>query len=165
MISLRRRQFVLASAAALAQLGLPRAAFPQSQLAKPGAVPAVDSLLIRVLTDSSYDTPRPTTSKWVKVTRAPTNSRTDYRKALHNEWGLALNLESRIGADTRNLLLDFGYTPNALVNASEPSTPHSIRSVRSLLRRTESAFSQVAGGSSPQSACASSSRGFPRPCL
>jgi 7,8-dihydropterin-6-yl-methyl-4-(beta-D-ribofuranosyl)aminobenzene 5'-phosphate synthase len=118
-ISLRRRQFVLASTAALAQLALPRTGRTQSQPAKPGAMPTVDTVIVRVLTDSSYDTPRPAPSKWVKITRAPVNSRTDYRKALHNEWGLSLNLESRIGADTRNLLLDFGYTPNALTNNME----------------------------------------------
>jgi 7,8-dihydropterin-6-yl-methyl-4-(beta-D-ribofuranosyl)aminobenzene 5'-phosphate synthase len=118
-ISLRRRQFVLASTAALAQLGLVRLASAQSQQATPGTVPTVDSLTIRVITDSSYDTPRAESSKWVKVTRAPTNSRTDFRKALHNEWGLSLGLESRIGPDTRNLLLDFGYTSTALLNNME----------------------------------------------
>jgi 7,8-dihydropterin-6-yl-methyl-4-(beta-D-ribofuranosyl)aminobenzene 5'-phosphate synthase len=35
---------------------------------------------------------------------------------LHNEWGLALALESRAGDQTRNLLLDFGYTVEALLN-------------------------------------------------
>ena len=118
-ISLRRRQFVLAATGALAQFGLPRVPLAQSQLVKPGSIPTVDSLTIRVLTDSSYDTPRPATNKWVKVTRIPTSSRTDFRKALHNEWGLSLALESRIGPETRYLLLDFGYTPNALVNNME----------------------------------------------
>jgi 7,8-dihydropterin-6-yl-methyl-4-(beta-D-ribofuranosyl)aminobenzene 5'-phosphate synthase len=58
-------------------------------------------------------------SKLVKVRRAPTNSRTDFKKSLHNEWGLALALESKMGADTRNLMLDFGYTPEALMNNME----------------------------------------------
>src|SRR5262245_34446620 len=118
-ISLRRRQFVLASTAALVQLGLARVAPAQSPLAGPSSVPTVDSLTIKVLVDSSYDTPQPTASKWVKVTRAPTNSRTDYRKSLHNQWGLSLGLESRIGSDTRHMLLDFGYTADALVNNME----------------------------------------------
>jgi hypothetical protein len=81
-ISLRRRQFVLAATGALAQFGLPRAPFAQSQIVKPGSVPTVDSLTIKVITDSGYDTPRPINNKWIKVTRAPTNSRTDFRKAL-----------------------------------------------------------------------------------
>ena len=118
-ISLRRRQFVLAATGALAQFGLPRAPFAQSQIVKPGSVPTVDSLTIRVITDSSYDTPRPESNKSVKVTRTPFISRADYRKALHNEWGLSMALESRIGSETRNLMLDFGYTANALLNNME----------------------------------------------
>jgi 7,8-dihydropterin-6-yl-methyl-4-(beta-D-ribofuranosyl)aminobenzene 5'-phosphate synthase len=118
-ISLRRRQIVLASTAALVQPGLAGLAAAQPQPAKLKSVPTVDSLTIRVITDSSYDTPRPAANKFVKVSRIPTNSRTDFRKALHNEWGLSLGLESRIGADTRHLLLDFGYTSNALLNNME----------------------------------------------
>lgn len=117
MHQITRRQFVIVSAAVLAQFGLARSSFSESL--KPGSVPTVDALSIKVLIDSSYDTPRPGTSKWVKVKRTPFISSTDYRKALHNEWGLALALESRIGGDTRNLMLDFGYTPQALLNNME----------------------------------------------
>jgi 7,8-dihydropterin-6-yl-methyl-4-(beta-D-ribofuranosyl)aminobenzene 5'-phosphate synthase len=117
MQKVTRRQFVLASAALVAQLSLARSAF--AEFLRPEAVPTVDSLGIKVLTDSSYDTPRPGTSKWVKVKRTPFISTSDYRKALHNEWGLALALESRMGADTRNLMLDYGYTPDALLNNME----------------------------------------------
>ncbi len=119
-INLRRRQFVLASTAtAFVPFGLTRTAAAQSQLATLGSVPTVDSLKISVLIDSSYDTPRPPASKWVKVTRTLMNSRTDFRQALHNQWGLSLGLESRIGSDTRYLLLDFGYTSAALLNNME----------------------------------------------
>jgi 7,8-dihydropterin-6-yl-methyl-4-(beta-D-ribofuranosyl)aminobenzene 5'-phosphate synthase len=110
----QRRQFILGSAALVAQIGLTRPSF--ADLLKTGAVPTVDSLSVKVLTDSSYDTPKPGTSKWVKVKRTAFISSADFRKALHNEWGLALALESRIGADTRNLMLDYGYTPEALLN-------------------------------------------------
>ena len=117
MQNLTRRRFVLGSAAMIAQFGLARGAV--AEFLKAGAVPTVDSLSVKVLTDSSYDTPRPGTNKWVKVKRTPFISTTDYRKALHNEWGLALALESRIGQDRRNLLLDYGYTPAALLNNME----------------------------------------------
>ena len=113
-INLNRRQFVLGSAAVIAQMSLAQHA--NAQTPKLGNVPTVDSLTVRVITDSSYDTPRPGSSRWVKIRRTPTGSPADYRKTLHNEWGLSLALESRIGADTRNLLLDFGWTPNALLN-------------------------------------------------
>ena len=116
-LDLHRRQFILASAALLAQAGFARSAL--ADVLKPGSVPVVDSLSVLVLTDSSYDTPRPGTSKWVKIRRSPLMSASDYRKVLHNEWGLALVLESRIGGDTRNLMLDYGYTPEALMNNME----------------------------------------------
>ena len=115
-IGLNRRDFVLGSAALIAQAALARQAFAQGPRL---SVPTVDSLAVRVITDSSYDTPRVGHSKWVKTKRSGVFSRTDYRKALHNEWGLALALESRIGSDTRNLMLDFGYTQNALLNNME----------------------------------------------
>lgn len=118
-IDSRRRNLVLGSAAAgaCAQFGLVRSAFSQS--ARLSSVPTVDSLTIRVLTDSSYDTPRVATSKWVKTRRVGLVSPLDPTKTLHNEWGLALALESRTGGESRQILLDFGYTPNALLNNME----------------------------------------------
>ena len=103
-----RRRFVLASSALFGLGALPRTAVPQS---KAISVPIVDSVAVRVLVDSSYDTPRAPASPLVKVRRSPFMSSANYRKVLHNEWGLALALESRMGGDTRNLLLDDGYTP------------------------------------------------------
>ena len=104
-IDLRRRSFVLgsATAVALAQMGLARSALAQSP--KLASVPEVDSLTIRVITDSAYDTPRVGQSKWVKTRRAGLVSPKDPLKTLHNEWGLALALESRIGSETRRLYL------------------------------------------------------------
>jgi len=112
-----RRQFVMGSTALLALSGVSRGTL--GQMTGSIKVPTVDTLVVKVLTDSSYDTPKPPASKLVKVRRALMGSRTDFRKALHNEWGLALALESKIGADTRNLMLDFGYTPEALMNNME----------------------------------------------
>ena len=115
MKTLPRRRFLLGSAALAAPLLLPRGSVAQSPL----AVPTVEAVTVRILTDSSYDTPRPGSNKWVKVKRSGVFSRSDYRKALHNEWGLAMALESRIGGDTRTLMLDYGYTPEALLNNME----------------------------------------------
>lgn len=115
-MNLRRRNLLLASAS-LAALGVGRGALAQS--ARLSSVPTVDNLTVRVLTDSSYDTPRVGTSKWVKTRRAGLVAPNDPRKTLHNEWGLALALESRMGGESRQILLDFGYTPNALLNNME----------------------------------------------
>ena len=112
MHSLSRRRFLAGSAAILAPALLPFASRAQPPL----TAPVVDGLVVRVFTDSSYDTPRTAENRWVKVKRSGVFSRQDYRKALHSEWGLALGLESRIGTDTRRVLLDAGYTPAALMN-------------------------------------------------
>lgn len=116
-IELRRRHFILGSAALVASAGLARLGWANAP--KTLSVPTVDGLGIKVLTDSSYDTPRPGTSKWVKIKRTGFISTVDYRKALHNEWGLALALQSTIGGDSRSMLLDYGYTPAALLNNME----------------------------------------------
>ena len=111
-----RRAFLQGSAALALTLPLERFAAAQA----PGlAAPTVDTLVVRVITDSSYDTPRPGQNPHVKVKRSAFISRSDWRRALHNEWGLALGLESRMGSDSRRLLLDMGYTPQALMNNME----------------------------------------------
>jgi 7,8-dihydropterin-6-yl-methyl-4-(beta-D-ribofuranosyl)aminobenzene 5'-phosphate synthase len=115
--NLNRRHFVLGSAALAAQASFAPRALAQG--AKLDSVPTVDSLTIRVITDSSYDTPRVGQSKWVKTRRAGLVSPYDPRKTLHNEWGLALALESRAGSETRQILLDFGYTGAAYLNNME----------------------------------------------
>jgi 7,8-dihydropterin-6-yl-methyl-4-(beta-D-ribofuranosyl)aminobenzene 5'-phosphate synthase len=115
-LMLSRRRILASSVALAVPWALPRSTVAQGATL---AVPTVDRLVLTVITDSSYDTPRVTTSNMVKVRRVGLSSPTDYRKTLHNEWGLALALESRAGADTRRYLLDFGYTTEALVNNME----------------------------------------------
>ncbi|HET7366435.1 MAG TPA: MBL fold metallo-hydrolase [Burkholderiales bacterium] len=111
-----RRRFVLASTAFFAVGALPRAASPQSRALQ---VPTVDSVAVRVLVDSSYDTPRAPASTIVKVRRSPFVSSANWRKVLHNEWGLALAIESHARGEARNLLLDYGYTPETLMGNME----------------------------------------------
>jgi len=43
----------------------------------------------------------------------------DYRRTLHNQWGLSLYLQSQRGNEQRTIMLDFGYTPEALLNNIE----------------------------------------------
>ncbi len=110
-----RRHFLASSTALLALAGV-RTSFAQSKVIQ---VPSVDTLVVRVLVDSSFDTPKPPASKVVRVRRSPLMSAQNYRKVLHNEWGLSLALESRIGGDSRHLMLDYGYTPDALMTNME----------------------------------------------
>ena len=76
-------------------------------------------LAIRALVDGSYNLfLRPAQIKNVKVEPAP--RQTDYRRALHNQWGLSLLCWiSRAAAEEHTIMVDFGYTPDALVNNME----------------------------------------------
>lgn len=81
-------------------------------------VPTIDRLAVRVVLDSSHDIFLvPNKFKDVVVERAPRFN--DFRRALHNQWGLSLLLESSRDSEQRTVLLDFGYTPDALLNNIE----------------------------------------------
>ncbi len=113
-----RRDFLKASAliAGAAAAG----GFGHSRIARAAAIsaPTVDKLSIRVLVDSSYDIfMRPNKLNGVTIEPAPRPA--DFRRTLHNEWGLSLWLESQRAAEQRTLLLDYGYTPNVLQNNME----------------------------------------------
>lgn len=83
-----------------------------------GAVPEVDRLVVTVVTDSYHHAFEPTrTIGDMQVRRfAFALSKAPPSKALQNEWGLALHLETQRGADTRRTLVDFGYTAGTLLN-------------------------------------------------
>jgi 7,8-dihydropterin-6-yl-methyl-4-(beta-D-ribofuranosyl)aminobenzene 5'-phosphate synthase len=82
-------------------------------------VPEVDKLAVRVVTDSYHHAfERSTRIGPLEVVRfgfavSPTEPP---RRALQNEWGLAWHIESQRGAETRQVLFDFGYTPETLLN-------------------------------------------------
>ena len=118
MMTFQRREFLKASAAFAAASAA--GGFGCVEIAKAGPIeaPAVDRLSVRVLVDGAYNLfLRPGEVKGVKVERPPRES--DYRRAIHNEWGLSLYLESQRAADQRTFMLDFGYTPQALLNNAE----------------------------------------------
>src|ERR1700680_1841318 len=76
---------------------------------------AVDKLTVHVLIDSSQDLFfKPSQVHGVSVQPGP--RATDFRRTLHNHWGLSLFLESQRGSEHRNLMLDYGYSPDALLN-------------------------------------------------
>ena len=66
--TLNRRQFLLGSSALLAGTSLSSFVMPTQAATK---VPTIDSLNIKVIVDSSYDTPKPGTNEWVKIKRTP----------------------------------------------------------------------------------------------
>jgi 7,8-dihydropterin-6-yl-methyl-4-(beta-D-ribofuranosyl)aminobenzene 5'-phosphate synthase len=83
-----------------------------------GAVPEVDRLTVRVVIDSYQFAVAPSRKLetievkhfgWGIGTKPPS-------RTLISEFGLAMHVESRRGAQTRQMLVDFGFTPEALVN-------------------------------------------------
>ena len=108
------------SVAMLAAGGLFGARVAQARsLDSPAAVPVVDKLSVRVVTDSYHHAFEPSRAYGpVQVQRlgfavAP---RTPPRRTLQNEWGLALHLESTRGDEARQVLIDFAYTSETLLN-------------------------------------------------
>ncbi len=113
---MKRRDFLKASAAFAATAG----GFSCVEFAgaAPIELPVVDSVRVRVLVDLTHNIfLRPTTVNRVTVQPAPRAK--DYTKELHTQWGLSMLLESAKASETRTLMLDYGYTPEALLNNFE----------------------------------------------
>jgi 7,8-dihydropterin-6-yl-methyl-4-(beta-D-ribofuranosyl)aminobenzene 5'-phosphate synthase len=115
---LARRDFLKASAAFAGIAAANAFSCVEIASAAPIAVPLVDKLSIKVLVDSSFDAFfRPKQASGVSITPLPRGA--DFRKPLHSEWGLSLWLESQAAGTQRTLMLDYGYTPEVLINNME----------------------------------------------
>ncbi|HEY4774802.1 MAG TPA: MBL fold metallo-hydrolase [Xanthobacteraceae bacterium] len=83
-------------------------------------VPEVDRLAVRIVTDNVVMQFVPTeTRNGIAIERRTSgNLRPDAppRHALNGEWGLAMHAQSKRGGEERNVLIDFGYTPEVLSN-------------------------------------------------
>jgi len=80
-----------------------------------GSVPEVGRVAVRVVTDSFYSPFSPGTKlQGLQVERFAGDERDATRSSLVSEFGLSLHLESQRGGETRNFLLDFGYTADAI---------------------------------------------------
>lgn len=108
------------SIAALAAGGLFGTRVAQARsLDSPADVPVVDKLSVRVVTDSYHHAFEPSRAYGpVQVQRmgfavAP---RTPPKRTLQNEWGLALHIETARGDESRQVLIDFAYTSETLLN-------------------------------------------------
>ncbi len=115
--AMKRREFLKASAAfaGAAAGGFSCVEFAD---ATPIEVPVVDKLSVRVLVDLTHNIfLRPTTFKGMAVTPAPRAK--DYTRELHTQWGLSYFLQSTKSGETRSLMLDYAYTPEALLNNIE----------------------------------------------
>lgn len=115
---MRRRDFLKASAAFAGAAAAGGFSCVEIAGAAPIEAPVVDKLSVRVLVDLTHNIfLRPTTFNRVTVQPAPRAK--DYTKELHTRWGLSLLPESAKPGETRTLMLDYGYTPDALLNNFE----------------------------------------------
>ncbi|HEY1544543.1 MAG TPA: MBL fold metallo-hydrolase [Xanthobacteraceae bacterium] len=86
--------------------------------AAPIEAPVVDKLSVQVLVDLTQNIfLRPRTFNGMGVTPAPRAK--DYTRSLHTQWGLSYSMRSVKGGETRAFMLDYGYTPDALLNNIE----------------------------------------------
>jgi 7,8-dihydropterin-6-yl-methyl-4-(beta-D-ribofuranosyl)aminobenzene 5'-phosphate synthase len=114
--AMKRRDFLKASAAfAGAAAGFSCVEFAA---AAPIAAPVVDKLTVRIVVDLTHNIfLRPTTFNGMALVPPPRPK--DYTKELHTQWGLSLLLDSVKSGEPRTLMLDFAYTPEALLNNFE----------------------------------------------
>jgi len=82
-----------------------------------GALPEVDRLSVGVVTDSYHHLFLPS-GKFgaVGVQRFARPPSPDLPRTLQNEWGLSMHVESARGTETRQVLIDFGFTGDTLNN-------------------------------------------------
>jgi 7,8-dihydropterin-6-yl-methyl-4-(beta-D-ribofuranosyl)aminobenzene 5'-phosphate synthase len=112
---LGRRDFLKGSAALAGATAAGSFSCVDLASAAPIDVPVVDKLSIRVIVDSTQNLfLRAGTVNGVSV--QPTPVQAGFPNVIHTQWGLSLWLESQRGDEPRTLLLDFGYTPDVLLN-------------------------------------------------
>jgi 7,8-dihydropterin-6-yl-methyl-4-(beta-D-ribofuranosyl)aminobenzene 5'-phosphate synthase len=117
---MKRRDFVKGSAALAGAAAVGGLSCPEFASAARIEVPTIDKLTMHVLIDSSHDRfLRPLQVNGVAHQPPGRGEGSDFRKILHNQWGLSLFLESQRAAEQRAIMLDFGYTPDALINNIE----------------------------------------------
>ena len=87
---------------------------PARAQALDGAVPQVERLAVRVVIDSFQQAISPSTK--VGAVEVQRFGLPPAGKSLLEEFGLSMHLESRRGSESRNLLVDFGFTSETLNN-------------------------------------------------
>src|SRR5258708_2395260 len=97
--------------------GSSRTAQAQALASKP---PEVDSLAVRIVTDNQIIKFIPTEKRdGLTIERKPggyLSKDAPPRAELVAEWGLSMHAESRRGSEVRNILIDFGYQSETLLN-------------------------------------------------
>jgi 7,8-dihydropterin-6-yl-methyl-4-(beta-D-ribofuranosyl)aminobenzene 5'-phosphate synthase len=124
-ISMRRRDVVCGGGAAVFSAivaSLLGGAKPARAQPISGPVPEVDRVAVRVVIDSYQIAVAPSTKTGnVDIQRFGwgIGGSKPPRKTLISEFGLSMHAESQFGNDRRQILVDFGFTPEALNNNIE----------------------------------------------
>ena len=83
-------------------------------------VPEVDRLAVRMVTDNIVIQFVPPETAMASPSSGAADGNTTHdappRTALNGEWGLSMHAQSHRGGEDRNVLVDFGYTPEVLLN-------------------------------------------------
>src|SRR3974390_2732327 len=83
----------------------------------PGAIPQVDRLSIRIVSDiivRRFATSQKLDGLTIERMQGNEMPDTPPRASLVGEWGLSMHAESHRGSEVRNILVDFGYNPVTL---------------------------------------------------
>lgn len=82
-----------------------------------GTPPEIERLSVRVVTDSYHHNFEASGRLGeVQIQRFSRPPSKEAPKTLQNEWGLALNVESARGTETRRIQIDFGFTSETLLH-------------------------------------------------
>ena len=74
-------------------------------------------MVVQEITDGSHDIfLRGAELPGLSVQRVGPAAFAPQGRTLSSEWGLALHIQSHKGGETRNYLLDFGFTPTVYLN-------------------------------------------------
>jgi 7,8-dihydropterin-6-yl-methyl-4-(beta-D-ribofuranosyl)aminobenzene 5'-phosphate synthase len=114
---MKRRDFLKASAA-FAGAAAGGFSCVEFAAAAPIDAPIVDKLTVRVVVDLTHNIFLKSTT-FNGMSLLPPPRAKDYTKELHSQWGLSLLLESVKSGQTRTLMVDYAYTPDALLNNIE----------------------------------------------
>jgi 7,8-dihydropterin-6-yl-methyl-4-(beta-D-ribofuranosyl)aminobenzene 5'-phosphate synthase len=113
-MSIRRRDFLKISAS-LGGLALTGGFSCTAVDAATITPPVVDKLSIDIIVDLTHNIfLKPAVLNGVALQPAPRAK--DYTRELHTQWGLSLLLHSQRAAEARTFMLDYAYTPDALLN-------------------------------------------------
>jgi 7,8-dihydropterin-6-yl-methyl-4-(beta-D-ribofuranosyl)aminobenzene 5'-phosphate synthase len=129
MTVVKRREFLKASAAIAAASAAGGFSCVEFASAAPVSPPVVDRVSLRVLIDGAYNLfLRPGEVNGAKIEPPPRSA--DYRRAIHNQWGLSLYLESHRGSEQRSPCSTSGTRPKPCSTTWRSSAPIPRRSKR-----------------------------------